>query len=346
MKDHTDHATQDILDATEKRGRKPLAAATPRETQAIEAALTSANQAVALLDERASRVRAVALQMGYQLPGDGVDADLIQRDIAANMRRSVEACLEVGRGLAVLKEACEHGEFIARLGVLGMDRHVAARFALAAAKFSNVPPAAHLTKAIGSQSKLFELLVLDADEVQELAAGGEVRGLDADDIAGMTRNELRAALKASRDQLAAKDRVLADNAAKINEQAQALELARSEKFTPAPGSVARTKAEAVLLKEVFTQSLRVNGRMRALFAAVNGALGDSGSNAPEAIQQAARAAVQYLAQQFADIAREFDIAIDLDERIEPPWTAEDEAALAALAAKNAAEDEAAHRPTR
>lgn len=204
MKDSTDHATQDILDATEKRGRKPMSAATPREAQTIAEALVSANQAVALLDERASRVRAVALQMGYQLPGDGVDADLIQRDIAANMRRSVEACLEVGRGLAVLKEACEHGEFIARLGVLGMDRNVAARFALAAAKFSNVPPAAHLTKAIGSQSKLFELLVLDADEVQELAAGGEVRGLDADDIAGMTRNELRAALKASRDQLAAK----------------------------------------------------------------------------------------------------------------------------------------------
>lgn len=52
--------------------------------------------------------------------------------------------------------------------------------------------------------------MLDADEVQELAA--EARGLDADDIAGMTRNELRAALKASRDQLAAKDRVLQDNA--------------------------------------------------------------------------------------------------------------------------------------
>jgi hypothetical protein len=245
--------------------------------------------------------------------------------------------------LAVLKEACEHGEFIARLGVLGIDRHVAARFALAATKFSNVPPAAHLTKAIGTQSKLFELLVLDADEVQELAAGGEVRGLDADDIAGMTRNELRAALKASRDQLSAKDRVLADNAAKITEQAQALELARSEKFTPAPGSVARTKAEAALLKEVFTQSLRINGRMRALFAAVDGALASTAAS--EAVQQAARAAVQHLAQQFADIAREFNIAIDLDERIEPPWTAEDEAALAALAAKNAAEDKAAHRPT-
>jgi len=343
MKDHTDHATQDILDAAEKRGRKPLAAATPRETQAIEAALASANQAVALLDERASRVRAVALQMGYQLPGDGVDADLIQRDIAANMRRSVEACLEVGRGLTALKEACEHGEFGKRLEVLGIEESVARRFMIAAAKFPNRALAHDLTKAIGTQSKLFELLVLDADEVQELAAGGEVRGLDADDIAGMTRNELRAALKASRDQLAAKDRVLQDNAAKITEQAQALELARSQKFTPAPGSVARTKAEAALLKEVFAQSLRINGRMRALFAAVDGALASTAAS--EAVQQAARAAVQHLAQQFADIAREFDIAIDLDERIEPPWTAEDEAALAALAAKNAAEDKAAHRPT-
>ena len=143
--------------------------------------------------------------------------------------------------------------------------------------------------------------------------------------------------------LEAKDRVLQSNAQKINEQAQALELARSEKFTPRPGSVARTKAEDVLLKEVFVQSLRINTRMRALFHAADAALADS---APEAVQQAARASVQHLAQQFADLAQEFGIAIDLDERIEAPWTAEDEAALQALAAKNAAEDKAAHRPTR
>lgn len=344
MQDSADTVTKDLLVEPAKRGRKPLAAAVP---VVVDADLAPVAQAVAVLDERASRVRAVALQMGYQLPGDGVDADLIQRDIAANMRRSVEACLEVGRGLAVLKEACEHGEFRARLEVLGVEKTVATRFMLAAEKFSKVALAQPLAKAIGGQSKLFELLVLDADEVQELAAGGEVRGLDADDIAGMTRNELRAALKASRDQIAAKDRVLADNAAKITEQAQALELARSEKFTPAPGSVARTKAEAVLLEELILQSLRARTRMRALFAVVNGALArtDASAAVSEAVQQAARAAVQHLAQQFADIAREFDIAIDLDERIDPPWTAEDEAALAALAAKNAAEDKAAHRPT-
>jgi hypothetical protein len=148
MKDSADTVTKDLLVEPAKRGRKPLAAAVP---VVVDADLAPVAQAVALLDERASRVRAVALQMGYQLPGDGVDADLIQRDIAANMRRSVEACLEVGRGLAVLKEACEHGEFRARLEVLGVEKTVATRFMLAAEKFSKVALAQPLTKAIGGQ---------------------------------------------------------------------------------------------------------------------------------------------------------------------------------------------------
>ena len=37
-----------------------------------------------------SAVRAVAQQLGYQLPADATDPDLIQRDITANMRRSVD----------------------------------------------------------------------------------------------------------------------------------------------------------------------------------------------------------------------------------------------------------------
>ena len=329
MQDSADTVTKDLLVEPAKRGRKPLAAAVP---VVVDADLAPVAQAVAVLDERASRVRAVALQMGYQLPGDATDPDLIQRDIAANMRRSVEACLEVGRGLAALKAACEHGEFSKRLEVLGIDGPVASRFMLAASRFSNLPPAANLTKAIGTQSKLFELLVLDADEVQELAAGGEVRGLDADDIAGMTRNELRAALKASRDQLAAKDRVLADNAAKINEQAQALELARSEKFIPPPRSVARTKAEQVLLTAVTQSASRAYLRMHALFTAADAALSDSGGNAPEAVKQVARQSIEFMAQQLADMAQEFGISVNLEERISPDWL--DEQALAVLETRN------------
>lgn len=314
---------------TATRGRKPTPTAT---TLVVETDLTPVVQAVAAADARAERVRAIALQVGYLLPGDGVDADLIQRDISANMRRSVEACLEVGKGLCVLKEACEHGEFVARLGILGIEKTVATRFMLAADRFSKVATSQLLTKAVGTQSKLFELLVLDAEEVEEIAAGGEVGGLDADAIGGMTTRELRAALAEHKAQLAAKDKVLADNATKINEQAQALELARNAKFTPPPRSVARTKEEQALLSAITQATSRAYLRMHAVFTAADAALSDSGGNAPEAIQHVARQSIEFLVQQLADMAQEFDIRVDLESRIRPDWLDED--ALAVLEARN------------
>ncbi len=145
-----------------------------------------------------ARVRAVALQVGYQLPGDYVDPDLIQRDIAANMRRSVEACFEVGRGLMALKAACEHGSFLSRLDVLGLETRVAQRFMQSAVKFSNTALTPHLTKAIGNQTKLFEMLVLDDEQIDELALTGETGELKLDDIATMSVKELRSALRQSK----------------------------------------------------------------------------------------------------------------------------------------------------
>jgi hypothetical protein len=65
--------------------------------------------------------RALATRIGYQLPADSTSPDLICRDIAANARRSVEACLEMGRGLLVLKQVCGHGNFIARIEQIGVD---------------------------------------------------------------------------------------------------------------------------------------------------------------------------------------------------------------------------------
>lgn len=162
-------------------------------------------------------VRAVAAQLGYQLPADCTDPDLIQRDIAANMRRSVEACLEVGRGLRVLKEACEHGQFIARLDVLGIERSVAARFMQAATKFSNVASTHHLTKAIGTQTKLFEMLVLDDEQIEELELTGQTGELKLDDIATMSVKELRQALREAREDAEAQSKLLAAKNNKIDE---------------------------------------------------------------------------------------------------------------------------------
>ncbi len=145
-------------------------------------------------------VRAVAAQVGYQLPADCTDPELIQRDISANMRRSVEACLEVGRGLAVLKAACGHGNFMARLDVLGIDVSVGRRFIQAASKFSNRASTRVLTDAIGSQTKLFEMLVLDDERLEELELTGQTGELHLDEIATMSVKELRAALRDAREE--------------------------------------------------------------------------------------------------------------------------------------------------
>jgi len=162
-------------------------------------------------------VRAVALQIGYQLPADCTDPDLIQRDISANMRRSVESCLEVGRGLAVLKTACGHGNFIVRLDVLGIEPRVAQKFMQAGMKFSNASSTAHLTKALGNQTKLFEMLVLDDEQLEELELTGQTGELHLDKIATMSVKELRAALREAKADADATDRVLEQKSSTITQ---------------------------------------------------------------------------------------------------------------------------------
>lgn len=201
------------------------------------------SKAVSLAEQQhAATVRAVAAQVGYQLPAECTDPDLIQRDIAANMRRSVEACLEVGRGLTVLKAACEHGMFMARLDVLGLDRKVAAKFMQSAQKFSNVSTSRHLTAALGSQSKLFEMLVLDDEQIEELELTGQTGELKLDDVATMSVKELRAKVRELKGEVAAKEDVLATRSAQINTLEEKL---AKIKTVPADEVLAELKSETI-----------------------------------------------------------------------------------------------------
>ena len=77
-------------------GRKPLAMPTITEPEADMARAGEGFErmrdqqlgAIARGVEAEQHVRAVARQVGYQLPADCIDPDLIQRDISANMRRA------------------------------------------------------------------------------------------------------------------------------------------------------------------------------------------------------------------------------------------------------------------
>lgn len=221
-----------------------------------------AAQALALT-QREATVRAVAQQLGYQLPADATDPDLIQRDIAANMRRSVEACLEVGRGLAVLKSACEHGQFVARLDVLGLERSVAVRFMQAATKFSNAATSQHLVKAIGSQSKLFEMLVLDDEQIEELELTGQTGELSLDDVATMSVKELRAALRESRAEREPTEAVLS----KKNQRIDQLERAQ-ERIAKLPPDEELEKLQQEATTHLLAAQGAIRGQLRAALIAL------------------------------------------------------------------------------
>ena len=229
------------------------------DQQQSETLLARQHQVATLSAEHETQVRAVAAQLGYQLPADCTDPDLIQRDIAANMRRSVEACLEVGRGLQVLKNACPHGEFIQRLDALGLERNVALRFMQSAAKFASLGSDSALTKALGNQSKLFEMLVLDDEEIQELELTGQTGELSLDDVATMSVKELRKALRDAREDKTAQGRVMADKDAKINELSTQL----------AKKPVVEVKPLDEQLKEL---RLEATAKAGAAEAAISGAL--------------------------------------------------------------------------
>lgn len=188
----------------------------PLNEIAFERLAQDTNELVLVKAQHESAVRAVALQVGYHLPADCTDPDLIQRDISANMRRSVEACLEVGRGLAVLKVACGHGSFTARLEGLGIETHVASRFVGAATRFSKLPTSANLVRAIGNQSRLFEMLVLDDGQLEEFELTGQSGDLTLDEIATMSVKELRAALKEAKAERKASQELMDNKNSKID----------------------------------------------------------------------------------------------------------------------------------
>lgn len=298
----------------------PRQPATPKAAPVVEldrgalAAASAAATELTLIENQASaRVLAVAARVGYQLMGDIVDPDLIQRDVAANMRRSVEACLEVGRGLCVLKEVCGYGNFMARLDVLGIDPRVGQRFMASAFKFSNAATSP-LLKAAGGQSKLFELLVLDDEQIEELSLTGQTGELDLDDVATMGVRELRQALREAREGAAAKDGVIAKQAETLTKHEERL----ARPFKPKKGNPAKTAEDDAALQELSEATTACEVEFARLTTVVGELAQHDNAAMRERALQSARYMVAWVRQMVVDNG--LDVLVD-DETLagRPSW---------------------------
>lgn len=156
-------------------------------------------------------------QFGEGLP---YDRSRIVHEAKFYMAQSAEAMLEAGKRLVILKENEPHGEFTTILeDQLGLAPQVARRMMQASIKFLGIGDALpkRSTLSVLGKGKLYELMVLDDDDLDELADGGTIAGASFDDIDRMSVRELRKALREKRDEYDVKCRVVAQKDAELNE---------------------------------------------------------------------------------------------------------------------------------
>lgn len=174
------------------------------------------------------------------------------------VRQTMEGMFELGRALIILKEHTEHGRFTEIVkSQFGIGHAETARLMSATQRFATPQMQKALPKLMDlGKSKLLELLVEEDVTLAGLAEGGEVNGMTLDDVDRMTVRELRVALRENREQLAAKDKVLGDKNAKIDELAEKLEKSKKKGTVkePDPADVANELHMMVGTKEVAIRS--------------------------------------------------------------------------------------------
>ena len=153
------------------------------------------------------------------------------------MRQTVEGMFELGRVLIVLKEHMTWEKFADVCEVFGMSVRAAQQLTQATRRFATPQMQKAQSKLMElGKSKLLELLVEEDEALADLADGGDINGHTLDDIDRMTRNELRAALRESRETAEAKDKIIADKNKKVDELAEKLAKKQTGK-EPSPEDV-------------------------------------------------------------------------------------------------------------
>ncbi len=195
-----------------RKPNTPIVIDEPNINQVQFAADHAALNEVARMNAEASdNAHALAAQLGY----DGsLTVGALEDEIRFYQRRSVEAVLELGKRLIILRELTPHGDFEKRVELLGFSSRIARQFMSSTMKFSNRKSTSVLESA-GTQTKLLELLVLDDGEIDALERGESVRGVSLDKIETMSVRELKAALREAQADAAATDRVLEEKSKSI-----------------------------------------------------------------------------------------------------------------------------------
>jgi len=296
------------------RGRKPAPEpAAPADTLDRQALAEDS----AALTEVSRRSMEVAERFGDGTP---YERGRIVSEARFYMAAGAEAMLELGKRLVQIKENEPHGDFTRIVTEqLGIGER-SARLMMAAAVRFLAPASKRQALAVLGKTKLFDLMAESDEDLDALAEGGTLAGLELDDMQAMTSRELKDALAAARKTLAAKDAVIAKKDEKINRLAEAAELRRGA----GPDALQAEQLEALR-----SQTIAAESALDVFLATVD-ELMENG--ATEAVKLSARHGVDYVVQRMVDMCLERRITVNLDTRVSPLHMRDVEAIAAAAPA--------------
>lgn len=267
------------------------------------------------VSEHAQKLGVLATQFGYE---GSLTVGALEDEIRFYQRRTVEACLELGKRLILLKEMTPHGEFKQRTEMLNINYRTANRFMTAAYKFSKSDNLS-LLKAAGNQAKLLELLVLDDEEIQELNDGGSVSDVTLDDIDRMTASELRKKLREAKADNTAKDQLIQKKDLKINELDANLSKVNSPVEIKKRAESEQQQLSKKALEDISAACLKMHNDTVRFTNEINSVIDAIEEHGLYDIQERLEADVVAAFQQIAQTSVALGIQIDFEAMVSPSW---------------------------
>ncbi|MCF4653659.1 DUF3102 domain-containing protein, partial [Acinetobacter baumannii] len=256
-------------------------------------------------------VAGLATQLGYE---GALTVGALEDEIRFFQQRTVEAVMELGKRLLILKEITPHGEFNKRVEMLNFTPRMAQKFMSAVLKFSKTNSSSLLQKA-GNQTKLLELVTLDDDEIQVIEQGGSIGEVSLDSIETMSVRELKDELRKIKADKEAGDLLLQKKDQKINELDAKLTKLQSPVQIKKRAESEEQLIAAKALEEANTACLTMHNDTVRFKNTVNSVLDTINEHGLYNIQEQLEALVISAFQQIAQTSVEFGIQIDFETMV-------------------------------
>lgn len=267
------------------------------------------------LNQHAQNLGVLATQLGYK----GVlTVGALEDGIRFYQQRTVEACLELGKLLLLLKEMTPHGDFKQRIALLNIHERTAQRFMSASLKFSKTDNLS-LLKAVGNQSKLLELLVLDDDEVVELNETGSIGDITLDEIETMTASELRKALREAKADNSAKDNIIKKKDEKLNELDAELTKLQSPAQIQARAETEQQQLAHSALEQIQSATLTLHNDVARFVNSCQAVAESIEQHGLYHLQEQYESNIVAMFQQIAQLSTTLGVQVDFTEMVTPSW---------------------------